>query len=41
MIEELVLSKLSHGKVVLWTLGDSCIHSGRQTHEAKSLLAYH
>jgi glutaredoxin len=38
IIDELIISKLSHGSVVMWTYGDSCIHSGNNTNKARQLL---
>lgn len=37
-IEETVESKLAHGKVTLWTRGDSCATTGSTSKKVKKLL---
>jgi glutaredoxin len=41
MVEELISSKLNHGQVVMWTLGDKCVQTGKQARKAKKLLRSH
>lgn len=37
-IEDIIDSNLAHGKVTIWTRGDDCIHSGKQSRRVKKLL---
>lgn len=37
-IESLITDKLSHGQVVMWTLGDKCQHTGKSTQKVKKML---
>ena len=36
--EEAIESKLAHGKVTVWTRGDRCISTGKNSQKVKKLL---
>mmetsp|Transcript_12181 Transcript_12181/g.20533 ORF Transcript_12181/g.20533 Transcript_12181/m.20533 type:complete len:186 (-) Transcript_12181:655-1212(-) len=41
MVDQLITSRLEHGKVMMWSLGEDCAHTGAKTRKIKQLLSSH